>query len=128
MRKKNKLNSRELILQDILRVLLLLVILIVLKGMYNESNSINQNEILIPNFLIIAFLFCLIYGIDAFTTGNVVQRWVNNQIFESVFNLVKSKKIISDEKAEVFTTKIFGTFILGFALLLIAIGIDYYLI
>jgi hypothetical protein len=95
--------------------------------MYNESNSINQNEILVPNFLILAFLFCLIYGIDAFTTGNVVQRWVNNQIFESVFNLVKSKKIISDEKAEVFTIKIFGTFMLGFAALLIAIGIDYYL-
>ena len=118
MRKKSQLYSREIIWQDILRVLLLLIILIVLKGMYNESNNINQNNILVPNFLIIAFIFCIVYGVNAFTTGNVVKNWVNYQIFDIVFNFVKSRKMISDDKAMVVTTKIFGAFILGLGFLL----------
>ena len=127
MRKKSQLYSREIIWQDILRVLLLLIILIVLKGMYNESNNINQNNILAPNFLIIAFIFCIVYGVNAFTTGNVVKNWVNYQIFDIVFNFVKSRKMISDDKAMVVTTKIFGAFILGLGFLLFIMGFIYYL-
>ena len=127
MRKKSQLYSREIIGQDILRVLLLLIILIVLKGMYNESNNINQNNILFPNFLIIAFIFCIVYGVNAFTTGNVVKNWVNYQIFDIVFNFVKSRKMISDDKAMVVTTKIFGAFILGLGFLLFIMGFIYYL-
>ena len=127
MRKKSQLYSREIIWQDILRVLLLLIILIVLKGMYNESNNINQNNILVPNFLIIAFIFCIVYGVNAFTTGNVVKNWVNYQIFDIVFNFVKSRKMISDDKAMVVTTKIFGAFILGLGFLLFIMGFIYYL-
>ena len=95
--------------------------------MYNESNNINKNNILAPNFLIISFIFCIVYGVNAFTTGNVVKNWVNYQIFDIVFNFVKSRKMISDDKAMVVTTKIFGAFILGLGFLLFIMGFIYYL-
>ena len=126
MREKNKLNSREKIEQDILRVLIVLICSITIKGMYNESNNIDQNYILVPNFLIVSFLFCLIYGINAFTTGNVVQNWVNTRVFDALFIFIKTKKVISDDKAITLTTKLFGVVILIFAVILIISGIIYY--
>ena len=126
MRKKNKLNSIEKREQEILRVLLVFIFSIGFKGMYNESNNIDQNYILIPIFITVSFLFCLIYGVNAFSTGNIVKNWVNYQIFDSLANFIKIRKKVSDDKAITLTTKAFGIFMLSIAAFLLVAGIIFY--
>ncbi len=126
MRKKNKLNSIEKTEQEILRVLLVFIFSIGFKGMYNESNNINQNHTLIPLFIIVSFLFCIIYGLNAFATGNIVKNWVNDQIFNALVNFFKIRRAASDDKAITLTTKVFGIFMLCIAASLLIAGIIFY--
>lgn len=119
MREKFKLSSIEKIEQDILRVILVLDFTVIAKGIYNQSNNIDQDRILFPAFLTLSILFCLIYTINSFTTGNLVKNWASTEIYTFIFNFIKNKKTISDENAQRLTTKIFGYFTLAIAVVII---------
>jgi hypothetical protein len=77
MQEKIKLKGKEKLLQDILRVVLFSDFAVILKGMYNQSKNIDQDNILVPSFLILSIFFCSIYGINAFTSGNLVNNWAD---------------------------------------------------
>lgn len=68
MPEKFKLSAIEKIEEDILRIILVSDFTVIGKGMYNQSNNIDQDNILFPAFLILSILFCLIYTINSLTT------------------------------------------------------------
>lgn len=123
MREKFKLRPIEKIEQDILRVILILDFTVIAKGIYNQSNNIDQDNILFPAFLILSILFCLIYTINSFTAGNLVKNWASTEIYTFIFNFIKNKKTITDENAQRLTTRIFGFFTLA-----IAVGMIVYIV
>ena len=63
------------------------------------------------------------YSFNAFTSGNIVKNWSSLLIFSAIFNRIKNKSLMPDEKAIKITTKIFGVFTLILAVVCIVIGI-----
>jgi len=112
MNRDIKLNSNEKKEQIILRSFLLFIAVIIFKGIYNQNCGIDQDYILWPLFLTVAGLFCLIYSINAFTTGNLVKRWASDYIFKFLFTLLKRNKLRTDDEASKLTTRLFGIFTL----------------
>jgi hypothetical protein len=121
MQEKIKLKGNEKILQDILRVILFTDFAVILKGMYNQSKNIDQDYILGPSCLILSISVCSIYGINAFTSGNLVNNWANTDIFNYLYTFFTYKLGYSSLKAKNYTIRTFGSFIL-----LIALGIIIY--
>ena len=80
------LTSNEKILREILRSLGVIIISIILIGISNQNRGVNQDYILVPLVYTVAEIFCILYIINAFTTGNLVRRWANDSIRTSVFN------------------------------------------
>jgi hypothetical protein len=119
MQEKIKLKGKEKLLQDILRVVLFSDFAVILKGMYNQSKNIDQDNILVPSFLILSIFFCSIYGINAFTSGNLVNNWASTNIFNHIYNFFTYKLGFSSSKAQNYTIRIFGSFTLLIALGLI---------
>src|SRR5665647_3110811 len=119
MREKFELNAKEKTQRKILIVLIICIVLIIAQGIFNQSNNINQDAILYPAFLSLSVIFCTIYSINAFTSGNLVKNWSSPLIFTSIFNQIRSKNLMSDEKAAKITTKIFGFFTLILAVICI---------
>lgn len=123
MREKFDLNQKEEVQRKILFILLVSIFLIVIKGIYNQSNNINQDKVLTPAFLIASFSFCIIYSFNAFTTGNLVRNWSSYRIYNAIYNFLKNKKRMGDKEALRTTTKVFGFFTLGLAIVCIIVGI-----
>lgn len=121
MRQKFELNKVEQKMRKTLLLIMIAVTLLVVKGILNDSNDINQNNILAPSVLLLCIIFCTIYTINAFTTGNLVKNWSHPFIFELIIKFIKKSKSIEDKNAINVTTKIFGlfTFILGLLFLTI---------
>jgi hypothetical protein len=115
MQQKRALNSIEIKEQEILRGLLVLLLATILKGLYNEAKNIDQNYVLVPALFIICILFCIIYGINAFTTGNLVNNWSNTQLFNVIFNYFRNKRELPADKAMRYTTRMFGVFTFSLA-------------
>jgi len=110
-----KLNSREKKDQTVLRILLILIAIVIAKGIYNDSHHINQDYILMPLVLNLSALFCIIYSINAFTTGNIVYKWAATSIFSYIFLQVKRRTTKTDDEAIKFTIRLFGFFVLFLA-------------
>ena len=114
------LTSNEKILREILRSLLLIIFSIILIGILNQNRGVNQDYILVPLVYTVAEIFCILYIINAFTTGNLVRRWANDSIRTEIFNYIQNKKQTSNENTMDLTTKVFGKFmiiVLGLAIL-----------
>jgi len=126
MQEKIKLKGNEKILQDILRIILFTDFAVILKGMYNQRNNIDQDYILGPSFLILSILVCCIYGINAFTAGNLVNNWANTDIFNLLYAFFNNKLGYSRLKAKNYTIRIFGYFILLVTLGIIVFAFVYY--
>jgi hypothetical protein len=116
MQQKHALNSIEIKEQEILRGLLVLLLATILKGLYNEAKNIDQNYVLVPALLIICILFCVIYGINAFTTGNLVNNWANTQLYNVIFNYFTNKRGLPEDRAMRFTIRMFGVFTFSLAI------------
>ena len=125
MIKKTEPSLSEKKLSKIVYILLVFIFLILAKGMFNQHNNINQDKVLAPVFLILCIIFCVIYSANAFTTGNLVRNWSSPLIFMKIFNRIKKRNIISDEKAIKKTTFYFGYFTMNLALICIIVLIYY---
>ena len=114
MTPKYELNKVEERMRKALLLIMITITMLVVKGILNDSNNVNQNEILAPAVLLLCITFCIIYTINAFTSGNLVKSWSHPRVFELIRKQIK-KKSIDNENAINITTKIFGifTFILG---------------
>jgi len=123
--KKSEPTLSEKKISKLVYILLVFIFLILVKGIFNQLNNINQDKVLAPVFLILCFIFCIIYSANAFTTGNLVRNWSSPLIFRSIFNKIKKRKVISDEMAVRKTTIYFGYFTLNLALICIIVLIYY---
>lgn len=110
-----KLNKIEEKMRKILLLIMITITLLVVKGIINDSNNVNQNYILAPIVLLLCIFFCVIYTINAFTSGNLVKNWSHPLVFKLIFEQIKNMKSIENKNATNITIKIFGifTFILG---------------
>ena len=122
------LTSNEKILREILRSLGLIIFSIIFKGILNQNRGIDQDYILVPLVSTVAEIFCILYIINAFTTGNLVRRWANDSIRTSVFNFIKNKKQTSDEKTLELTTKAFGIKMIAVLAVVIFWEVDFYFV
>lgn len=122
MQKQNELNRKEKTQREIIKILIFLIVVIVIKGIYNQSNGIDQDYILFPAFLGISSIFCFIYTFNAFKSGNIVKNWANTKIFTFLFNHFKKNKLISDDIANKKAIKIFGLFIFVLGLISLIVG------
>ena len=115
MTEKFKLNNIEQKMRKALLLIMITITMLVVKGILNDSNNANQNNILAPSVLLLCIIFCVIYTINAFTSGNLVKNWSHPLVFIFILDQIKNKKSFDNNKAISVTTKIFGifTFILG---------------
>ncbi len=120
------LNKNEKTLREILRALLVIIFSIILKGILNDSNRIKQDFILVPLCASACEIFCILYIINAFTTGNLVRRWANDSVFASLFNFIQTKKNTTDEKTIKLTTKAFGVFAIIILIVTILWELNFY--
>ena len=120
------LTSNEKILREILRSLGIIIFSVILKGMFNQHNSIDQDHILVPIVCTAIELYCILYVINAFTTGNLVRRWASDAVLTSVYNFIQTKKQTSDEKTLELTTKTFGIFMIALLAGIIFCEVDFY--
>ena len=120
------LTSNEKILREILRSLGVIIISIILIGISNQNRGVNQDYILVPLVYTVAEIFCILYIINAFTTGRLVRRWANDSIRIKVFNYIQNKKETSDEKTLELTTKVFGLFMIAVLGLEILTELNFY--
>lgn len=120
-----KLSYIEKIAQKTLLILLLILAVVMIKGIYNQDNKIDQNFILVPCAYVIGILFLIIYSINGFTSGNIVRNWIicnklTGPIFHSILTIIKSRNKMTPDNAIILTTKIFATvsmciiFLLGY--------------
>ncbi len=123
---KFELNKVEKVERIFLRINGIAIAAIVIKGIYNQENNIDQDYVLYPAILILCTTFCSVYTVNAFISGNLVGNWGNQAIFTSIFNLVKSKSLITDEKATKITIKVSGFFTLSIACFCLVSLIQYW--
>lgn len=81
-----KLEITEKQQQTALRFLLFIIAVSIIKGIYNSSRNIDQDGLLMPLLLFSSGFFCLIYGINAITKGNLVKRWMNEMVFSALIS------------------------------------------
>jgi len=120
------LNRNEKILREVLRIILFVIFSAIIKGCFNQSNNIDEDNILVPIVSTASELFCMFYIANAFTSGNLVRRWANDSVFASVFNFIQTKKNTTDEKALKLTTKAFGIFAMFLLGITILWELDFY--
>ena len=115
MTQKFEVNKVEVKLRKALLLIMITITLLVVKGILNDSNEVNQNIILAPTVLLLCISFCTMYTLNAFTSGNLVRNWAHPLIFDFIFNQIKDEQSINNINAIKTTTKIFGvlTLILG---------------
>lgn len=87
-RNNYKLQIKEKQQQTALRFLLFIIVVSIIKGIYNSSRNIDQDSLLMPLLLFASSFFCLIYGINAITKGNLVKRWMNEMVFSALISLI----------------------------------------
>ena len=122
------LTFNEKILSKVLRSLILIIFSIIFQGILNQNRGIDQDYILVGLFSSVAEIFCILYIINAFTTGNLVRRWANDAIRTEVFNFIQNKKQTSDEKTLELTTKAFGVQMIAVLVFVIFWEVDFYFI
>lgn len=121
MRQKFELNKIEVKMRKVLLLIMITITLLVVKGILNDSNAVNQNIILAPTVLFLCIIFCTIYTLNAFTSGNLVRNWAHPLIFDFIFNQIKDKQLINIINATKTTTKIFGVFTLILGIFFVSI-------
>jgi len=104
------LTRNEKIVREILRFLLLIIACVIVKGMLNQNQNVNEDDLLVPICATAIQIFLVLYIFNAFTTGNLVRRWANDSIRIAVFNFIKENLKTDDAKATKFTTYFFGVF------------------
>lgn len=110
-----KLTLQEQKTEPVLWGLLAISAIAVIKGISNEKSGIDQDFILWPLFSTAFGLFCLIYGINALTTGNLVRKWMTPFVFNHLFSLIKKRNKISNDEALIKTTRFLGIVVLVIA-------------
>jgi len=108
MNGNKEFNQTEKIEANVLRITGISLILIIAKGIYNDATNIDENFLLMPSMMVCAGVFSIVYFTNAFTSGNLVRRWAMQDVFNRIFFVLKKSGKISEEKALIMTTKIFG--------------------
>lgn len=110
---KVDLTHSEKIQEKLILISAFTIILIFIKEIIFEGNNNDkQAKFFLLSVLLMGSVLCLIYTFNAFTTGNIVKKWSNHYLFDSINLKFKKKFRISDKKSTELTIKLFGTFTL----------------
>jgi uncharacterized membrane protein len=118
MRQYFELDTREKKQEWALLILTIIFFLIIAIGIYFQSHDKNYDNILVPLFFIISSCFFLIYSINAFGKGNLIQKWTPAYIYKILLFFTKKLMRSTDDNARAFVIKF-----LGIAGLIISIGL-----
>lgn len=120
------LNRYEKILREIFRILLLIIFLAIAIGCFNHSNNIDNDKFLVPIVSTAGEIFCILYIINAFTSGNLVRRWANDNLLLSIYNFIQKRGNYSYKKSMALTTKTLGYSILIVLFIVVGFEINFY--
>ncbi len=56
------LTNNEKMLRNLLRLLLVLIIAVIAKGIFNQNSQVNQDGFLVPSMATLSQLFCGLYA------------------------------------------------------------------
>jgi uncharacterized membrane protein len=118
MRQYFELDTREKKQEWVLLILTIIVFLIIAGGIYFQSRDKDYDNILVPLFFFISSCFFLVYSINAFGKGNLIQKWTPAYIYKILLFFTKKLMRSAEDKARAFVIKILG--IIG---LIISIGL-----
>jgi hypothetical protein len=118
MRQYFELDTREKKQEWVLLILTIIVFLIIAGGIYFQSRDKDYDNILVPLFFFISSCFFLVYSINAFGKGNLIQKWTPAYIYKILLFFTKKLMRSADNKARAFVIKI-----LGIIWLIISIGL-----
>ena len=120
------LNRYEKILREIFRILLLIIFLAIAIGCFNHSNNIDDDKILVPMIFTAGEMFCLLYIINAFSSGNLVRRWANDNLLLSVYNIIQKRGHYSYKRTMALATKTLGYSVVVVLFIVIGFEINFY--
>ena len=113
-----ELDQKEKKQEWLLLTLAILFFITIAIGIYYQSSNKDHDEILVPLFFILGSCFYLVYSINAFGKGNLIQKWTPFYIYKILFFLRKRLGSSTDDNAKRFAIKFLG--IVG---LIISIGL-----
>jgi uncharacterized membrane protein len=118
-----ELEPKEKKQEWLLLTLAILFFLTVATGIYYQSRNKDHDNILIPLFFILGSCFFLVYSINAFGKGNLIQKWTPFYIYKILFFLTKRLSSSADDNAKRFAIKFLGVIalIISIALFITAI-------
>jgi len=102
MREYFQLNPKERKQEWLMLTFAISSFVIIAKGIYNQYYKIDQDYILVPLYTAICSGFFLIYGINAFTKGNLTAKWTPHYIFQVVSFLTKTIGSITRKSKKFF--------------------------
>lgn len=120
------LNRYEKILREIFRILLIIIFLTIAIGCFDQSNNIDDNKILVPIVSTAGEIFCILYIINAFTSGNLVRRWANDNLLLSIYNFMQKRGNYSYKRSMALTTKTLGYSMIILLFIVISFQINFY--
>lgn len=109
MQQHFQLNPKEKKQESLMLTFAILSFVIIAKGIYNQYYKIDQDYILVPMYAAICSGFFFIYGMNAFTQGNLTPKWTPHYIFPAICFLTKTIGSMTKEKARNFSIKLLGT-------------------
>jgi len=110
---KLKLSNSEKIQEKLILMSTLSIIILVIGDVIFEFNNNDKPaKFFLLSVLFMASILCFTYTFNAFTTGNIVKKWSNHSLFDTIGIKLKNQFRISDQKSTALSIKLFGTFTL----------------
>jgi len=109
MRQYFELESKEKKQEWLLLTLAILCCLTIAVGVYYQLQNKDHDKVLIPLFFILGGCFFLIYAINAFGNGNLIQKWTPAYIFKILLFLTKRPTSLTPDHAKRFVIRLLGT-------------------
>lgn len=100
MKQDFHLSYKEKRIEIILLILAVVTFIIIGKGIYNEKNNINQDNILLPLIMFLYGIFFLIYSFNGLSKGELIGKWTPFYLVPLLVILIIRVIKIQKEKAE----------------------------
>ena len=122
MKEYFELEPKEKKQEWLLLILAILFCLTIATGIYFQVQKKDHDNVLVPLFFSLGGCFFLVYGINAFRKGNLIQKWTPAYIFKILFFLIKKLTSYNADRAKKIVIKFLGIIglILSIALLITA--------
>ena len=108
MKEYFELEPKEKKQEWLLLILAILICLTIATGIYFQVQKKDHDNVLVPLFFILGGCFFLIYSINAFRKGNLIQKWTPAYIFKIFLFLTKKLTSYNTAQAKRAVIKFLG--------------------